>query len=78
MIGVINFKNTEFPIREIRFPFGDRIVGTCKLNEVLMDEDGGYVSTKARMIDEHIFYFVEEYKLFSCKKALVLEIISEL
>jgi hypothetical protein len=77
MIKTIKFKNIDYPIKSITFPFGERIIGTESLNKVLINKNNGYISEKARIIDEHIFYFVTEEELFD-EKNLALKIISEL
>ena len=57
---IIKFEGQEFPIVNIKLPFGVRKVSNENLNEALMNFDGGYVSEEARLIDENIFYFVED------------------
>jgi hypothetical protein len=74
----VKFENKTYCIRDITFPFGERTVGTEKLNDALMTDDGGYVSEEAKLIDESIFYFVEENNLCLQEKELVLKIISEI
>lgn len=78
MIEVIKFQSIEYVIRNIDFVFGNRTIGIKKLNSVLMNENGGYVSDEARAIDENIFYFVEERHLFLNEKSLVSKIIAQL
>ncbi|MDC9714502.1 MAG: hypothetical protein PSN36_01570 [Gammaproteobacteria bacterium] len=78
MIEVIKFQSIEYVIRNIDFVFGSRTIGIKKLNSVLMNENGGYVSDEARAIDENIFYFVEERHLFLNEKSLVSKIIAQL
>ena len=73
----IKFKNISYPIKIISFPFGERIVGIESLNNALINKDGGYVSEKAREIDEQIFYFVTKQELFY-EKDIAVKIISEL
>lgn len=77
MRDVVKFKNIDYPIKSISFSFGERIIGTECLNNVLINENGGYVSEKARAIDEYIFYFVTASELLY-EKDLALKIISEL
>lgn len=72
------FENTEYPIRNIMFPFGDRTVGSEILNSVLMNEDGAYVSEEARLVDELIFFFVKESDLHLPESQLSQKIISEI
>lgn len=61
---IINFQNKEFKAREIDFPeMGIALVATNSLNELLLDKNGRYVSNEAVLIDESIFYFVEEAEI---------------
>ena len=78
VIQIIKFQGFKYPIREISFPFGIRTIGVEKLNDVLMNENGGYVSEEARIIDEHIFYFVAKKNFYLTAKKLSLNIIAQL
>lgn len=75
---LVKFRKIKYPIRDITFPFGERTVGTEKLNSALMNKNGSYVSEAARMIDESIFYFVEECNLQIQESELISKITSEI
>lgn len=61
---IIKFQNKEFKAREIVFPdMGMVLVSTNSLNDLLLDNNGSYVSDEAILIDESIFYFVEESEI---------------
>ena len=60
----ISFQNKEYKIREISVPdFGERLISTNNLNEILFDEQGSYVSEEAEIVDNAIFYYVEENEI---------------
>ncbi len=60
----IEYKNKEFEVREIDFQgLGNVLISTTSLNELLLNEEGGYVSDEAIVIDEQIFYFVDENEI---------------
>lgn len=56
----IVFQGKKYPTTIVNMPFGKRLISTDCLNNVLMNNDGSYVSDEARIIDENIFYFVED------------------
>lgn len=61
---MIIFQNINYKIRELNLPkFGDVLISTTSLNEKLFDLTGKYVSDEALLIDEQIFYFVEECEI---------------
>ena len=74
----IKFNQREYPTLLLNFPFGERRVSVAKLNDNLMNEDGSYVSENARLVDEDIFYFVDEEDLNLNKDELVELILSEI
>lgn len=75
----IQFQNKEFRVREIEFPeIGSVLISTKSLNELIMNENGGYVSDEAILIDESIFYFVEEEEMKFTNKELIKLIISNI
>jgi len=74
----INFNGREFPSVIINMPFGERKISTVKLNESLMKSDGSYVSNEARIIDEKIFYFVEDRMISFRKNEISKLILSEI
>mgnify|MGYP003665930667 FL=1 len=59
-------------------PFGERTISTVQLNESLLNLEGSYVSEEARLIDENIFYFVEENVLCFQENEIVNKILSEI
>jgi len=75
---MIKFEGIEYPVLQLNFPFGERIISTEKLNGNLMNIDGSYVSESARMIDEEIFYFVDEENLNLTNKDLIQLILNEI
>lgn len=74
----INFQGKEYPTVLLSFPFGERQISSEKLNEELLDFDGSYVSENARLIDESIFYFVDEENLKLDEAELIQLILSEI
>lgn len=74
----INFNGKKFPIVNIDLPFGERKISSQKLNEALMNLDGSYISEEARMIDENIFYYVEEKVIHSGENEIINKVISEI
>ena len=74
----IKFNEKKYPALLLNFPFGERMISVAKLNDSLMNEDGSYVSENARLVDEDIFYFVDEEDLNLNKDELVQLILSEI
>lgn len=74
----IKFEGKQYPILLLNFPFGERIISIEKLNDNLMNIDGSYVSDSARLIDEKIFYFVDEENLNLTNEILIQLILSEI
>ena len=74
----IKFNQREYPTLLLNFPFGERMISVAKLNDNLMNEDGSYVSENARLVDEDIFYFVDEEDLNLSDDELVQLILSEI
>lgn len=69
---LIKFQNREFKAREIALPeMGSVLVSTNSLNELLLDNSGRYVSNEAILVDESIFYFVEESEIVLDSNELV-------
>lgn len=57
----LKFDRTSYLIRTITSPaFGEVDVAPASLNDKLMDETGGYTSEEARLIDEQIFFYVDD------------------
>lgn len=75
----ITFQNQNFKVREIEISeFGNVLISTNSLNELLLNEDGSYSSKEAQVIDEQIFYFVEDYEIDLDKEGLIKAIALEL
>jgi hypothetical protein len=70
----IKFQSKIFPLKELEISNSNSVlISTTELNNLLMIENGGYVSREAEMIDEAIYYYVEPNQiLFSNKKLLKL------
>jgi hypothetical protein len=78
-MNTITFCNNEFKIREVELPdWGKVLISTTSLNELILGESYNYTSDEARIIDEEIFYFVNdteiEYKDEDLVKLLTLEV----
>ena len=74
----IKFNQREYPTLLLHFPFGERMISVTKLNDRLMNEDGSYVSENARLVDEDIFYFVDEEYLNLNEDKLIELILSKI
>lgn len=75
---MIEFEGKSYPTVLIDMPFGERKISTESLNEKLMNFDGSYVSDKARLIDEDIFYFVADKNISFDESKLLKLILSEI
>ena len=63
-MDIIKFQNNDFKIREIELPdLGNVIISVSSLNEILLNENGSYISEEAKHIDEQIFYFLEDNEI---------------
>lgn len=61
---MITYQNTVYKTRNILLSeFGDVLISTNSLNERLLNKKGGYISNEALMIDEQVFYFVEDNEI---------------
>lgn len=78
MMNEIVFQGKSYPITLVNMPFGERIISTENLNDALMNSDCSYVSDAARMIDETIFYFVENDSIRMSKAELTNKILAEI
>lgn len=75
----ITFENFEYPIREIDLPeFGNVTISTLNLSNKLLNENSQYVSDKAQLIDEKIFYYLEPEQIELSDKKIANMILSEL
>ncbi len=71
----IKFNGKEYPARMILLDMEEYtdplIVSVDSLDVALMTEEGDYVSSKARAIDESIFFYVPDNKIGLNEKELV-------
>lgn len=81
---MINYDNLEFdkqsfPVRKLDLTgFGEVFISTTSLSEKLINSNCGYYSDSARIIDEKVFYYVEDSQIFLNKNDLKLLILNEL
>lgn len=61
----VELNGQEFNIRvlNIKGPFNGKTISTENLNDMLLDEEGGYISEDARQLDEMIFFYVPACKI---------------
>lgn len=63
-MNTIRFQDKEFKIRGIEIPeFGNVLISTTSLNELLLNGNESYTSDEAIAVDESIYYFVEENEM---------------
>jgi uncharacterized protein (DUF1499 family) len=63
-MSTIDFAERQFEVREIFLPqFGNILLSTSSLNEILMNKNGGYVSEEAKRVDEQIFYYIDDSEM---------------
>jgi len=75
---ILRFNNTGYPFRNIILPnIGEVTLATTTLNSKIINEDGSYTSENARLIDEKIYYFVDDNEMLFCDKALT-DIVSQI
>ncbi|MBY8963983.1 hypothetical protein KJK34_14585 [Flavobacterium sp. D11R37] len=43
--------------------FGEVLISVEELNDILLDDEGGYVSKEAEFVDQQIFYFVSNIEI---------------
>jgi len=71
-MDTIEFQNKDFKVRKIELPeFGNVLISTNSLNELLLNDDGNYTSDEAEAVDEEIFYFVEDNEIEHSEKELI-------
>jgi len=59
----VKYHNKNYPIREVHIDGEDLIVASTSLNNDLFDPKGQYLDAEARVVDEKIFFFLEEDEL---------------
>lgn len=78
-MDTINFDGNNYPIKELNFPFGNRLISTTDLNKAIFDNlNGDYVSEEARHIDESLFYFVAPVHLNLKEEHLINLVLNQL
>lgn len=76
---MIQFNNKTYPSRFIDIPeYGEVVISVYSLNEVLLNDSNNYISEEARLIDETIFYFVEDKMINISTKELAKVILNEI
>ena len=68
MLDFIIFEEGTHPVRCVAIVGreSELMIFTEDLEAVLINEDGGYTSPEARLIDEHIFFYVPEGIAMDC------------
>jgi hypothetical protein len=75
----VYFQNERFLLKQIWLPSdGWVFVASESLNQKLLTSNADYVSEEARLLDEKIFFFVEDNKLLLDDKSLALQILNDL
>lgn len=78
-MATIEFQNKEFKVREIELSeFGNVLISTNSLNQLLLNDYGGYISDEAKIVDEKIFYFVENNEIELNEEELIKSVTLEL
>ena len=77
MLDFIIFEEGTYPVRYVAIEGreSELMISTENLEAVLINEDGGYTSPEARLIDEQIFYYVPERIIMDCSDEEVTEIV---
>lgn len=77
MLDFILFAENKYFARKIAIDGegSDLMISTEDLEAVLINEDGGYTSPEARLIDEEIFFYVPESTVVDCSEEEVVEFI---
>ena len=77
MLDFIVFAENKYPARRVAIEgYGSELmISTEDLEAVLINEDGGYTSSEARLIDEQIFFYVPKRIAVDCTDAEVAEFV---
>ena len=77
MLDFIIFEEGTFPVRNVAIEGreSELMISTEDLEAVLINEDGGYTSPEARLIDEYIFFYVPERIIIDCSDEEVTEFV---
>ena len=65
LFGTVTLNGREFNVRvlDVEGELNGKTIGTENLNEMLLDEEGGYISEDARRLDEMICFYVPVDKI---------------
>jgi hypothetical protein len=77
MLDFIVFAENKYPTRKVAIEgYGSELmISTEDLEAVLINEDGGYSSPEARLIDEQIFFYVPKRIAVDCSDEEVAEFV---
>jgi len=77
MLDFVIFAENKYPARRVAIDsYGSELmISTDDLESVLINEDGAYTSTEARLIDEQIFFYVPERIALDCSDEEVTEFV---
>lgn len=75
MLDFIVFAENKYPIRKVAIEGYESafMISTEDLEAVLINEDGGYTSPEARLIDEQVFFYVPKRIAVDCSDEEVSE-----
>ena len=77
MLDFIVFAENKYPTRKVAIEGYESalMISTEDLEAVLINEDGGYTSPEARLIDEQVFFYVPKRIAVDCSDEEVAEYI---
>jgi hypothetical protein len=75
VLDFIVFAENKYPIRKVAIEGYESalMISTEDLEAVLINEDGGYTSPEARLIDEQVFFYVPKRIAVDCSDEEVSE-----
>ncbi len=60
-LETLSFNGKDYIVRTVKVKsYGEQPIAGMSLEEELFDKEGNYVSGEARLIDEGIFFYVED------------------
>jgi hypothetical protein len=77
MLDFIVFAENKYPTRKVAIEgYGSELmISSEDLESVLINEDGGYTSPEARLIDEQILFYVPKRIAVDCSDEEVAEFV---
>ena len=77
MLDFIIFEESTYPVRYVAIKGyeSELMISTEDLEAALINEDGGYTSAEARLIDEQVFFYVPERIAMDCSDEEVAEFV---